>query len=401
MTRKIGILICIIVLLAGSILLLNNKPQPLHLKKASFSQLPGWSQANTQLSLAAFEKSCRVFVKQNRQTFVGSPFVNITAQDWHPICHAALNVDKSSSKQVKDFFQTWFVPVAFYDNHPISGLFTGYYLPLLHGSLTKSERYHVPIYRVPSDLITVDLGQFKPELKNQRIVGRIDGQQFVPFYTREEINQGAIEKTASVIVWVDNPVDRLFLEIQGSGIVQLDDGSKLFVGYAGQNGAPYTAIGQVLIKKGVMTKENASMQAIQDYLEAHPKDIDLVLNQNKSFVFFETLARESAIGAHGIELTTGYSLAVDRKWVPMGVPIWLNTTRPAYHADRQIPFQRLMIAQDTGGAIRGMVRGDVFWGAGKRATAIAGKMKNNGHYWLLLPRTVAERLDKETKLAKR
>ena len=182
------------------------------------------------------------------------------------------------------------------------------------------------------------------------------------------------------------------MEIQGSGIIALDNGSRLAVGYIGENGAPYTAIAKVLIDQGVMTRDNASMQHIRSYLDAHPEKIDPVLNQNKSFVFFTTLRNGSALGAQGVALTPGYSMAVDHKWVPYGVPIWLDTTRPDEISDQQNLFQRLMVAQDTGGAIKGVVRGDVYWGAGERATAIAGKMKNQGHYWLLLPRNLLPQL---------
>ncbi len=241
--------------------------------------------------------------------------------------------------------------------------------------------------------MTVDLGLFLPNLKNKKIIGRIAGNKVVPFYTREEINKGAIKNTARVLVWIHSPVDRLFLEIQGSGIIELEDGKRIFIGYDGQNGAPYTAIAGVLIKKGIMTKHNASMQRIKKYLEAHPKQMDKIINQNKSFVFFRKLSLEAALGSQGVALTPGYSLAIDKQWIPMGAPLWLNTTRPdSKNPDVNKPMQRLMIAQDTGGAIRGKVRGDVFWGGGDKATLIAGHMKNEGHYWLLLPAHALSRL---------
>ena len=358
----------------------------LHLKKTSFHYLPGWDEADTIESLRAFNVSCKIFLKQKPDTSVGSPYIPLTAADWIPACRAALLVDPASSHEAKAFFEHWFEPVEFFNRKPVQGLFTGYYLPLLHGSLNKTKRYHVPLYRTPNNAVTIDLGLFDSTLANRRWVGRLEGSKIVPFYTREEINQGVIANHASVIVWVDSEIDRLFLEIQGSGIVELEDGSRIYVGYASQNGAPYTAIGRVLIQKGVMTKENASMQGIRAYLESHPEEMTAVLNQNKSFIFFDKLPGDAAEGVQRIVLTPGYSLAVDRRWVPIGTPIWLNTTRPDPLNDHQIVLQRLMIAQDTGGAIRGEVRGDVFWGAGERATAIAGKMKNLGYYWLLLPK---------------
>ena len=380
-------------LLFVSFFLWKPKLHKLSFKKASFSQLPGWRSTDTRKSLLAFQISCKAFLKQEPNKSVGSEYLDLQVKDWYPACNAALSLNDHSINTTRQFFQKWFTPVEFFDEKPVHGLFTGYYMPLLHGSLTRTQKYNVPLYGIPSNMITVNLGIFDDSLKNRRVVGRLKGNMLLPFYSREEINKGAILKEAPVIAWVDSLIDRSFLEIQGSGIIQLVDGTPLVVGYAGQNGAPYTAIAKVLIDQGVMTRDNASMQHIRTYLEAHPKQIDSVLNQNKSFVFFSTLRHAEALGAQGVPLTPGYSMAIDRKWVPLGVPIWLNTTRPDQNSDHQKLFQRLMVAQDTGGAIRGVVRGDVYWGAGERATTIAGKMKNPGHYWLLLPRDLLLRFE--------
>ncbi|KTD17044.1 murein transglycosylase A [Legionella jordanis] len=372
-----------------------NPPRPIALKQASFTSLPGWDKANVSKSLQTFQISCKTFLKQDPEKLVGSHHLNLKAKDWHPACQAALAINSVTPENAKAFFQKWFTPLEFYNGKPVQGLFTGYYMPLLYGSRTKTDKFNVPIYGLPSDLLTIDLSQFDPNLKHKKLIGRVSGHRVVPYYTRAQINKGAIKKKAPVLVWIDNPVDRVFLEIQGSGIVELPDGQRIYLGYAAQNGAPYTAIAKVLIDKGVMTKHNASMQAIKRYLMSHPKEMNQVLNQNKSFVFFEELRMNAALGTQGVALTPGYSLAIDLKWIPMGTPLWLNTTRPDRQSDNQKPFQRLMIAQDTGGAIRGLVRGDVFWGAGKKATYIAGHMKNEGHYWLLLPHHATERLQQE------
>lgn len=368
-------------------------PTPMF-RAVAFKHLPGWEVAELKHSMSTFQSSCRAFIKQDPDKVVGTEHIELQAKDWQPACIAALKINPSASLKVKAFFQKWFSPVEFYDGKPVKGLFTGYYMPFLKGSLTQSEEYNVPIYEVPDDLISVDLGLFVPHLKNQKIVGRLAGSKVVPYYTRAQINKGAIKEKARVLLWIHSPIDRLFLEIQGSGVVELEDGSKMYVGYDGQNGAPYTAIAGVLIKKGVMTKDNASMQGIKRYLEAHPKQLDTVINQNKSFVFFRKLNLNGALGSQGVALTPGYSLAIDRQWIPMGAPLWLSTTRPnSKMPDTNKPMQRLMIAQDTGGAIKGKVRGDVFWGGGDKATLIAGHMKNEGHYWLLLPRHILSRLD--------
>ncbi|STX28330.1 Membrane-bound lytic murein transglycosylase [Legionella beliardensis] len=402
MKRKIPYIVLaifIVTLIGGAFMAwhLHKKPAPLMLtlREASFAGLPGWNEANTKKSLSTFQISCKTFLRQDPERDVGSQQIPLKVKDWYPACREALTLQDATETQARHFFQRWFKPVAFYDKDTVHGLFTGYYQPLLHGSLTKTDEYNVPLYGLPSNLVTINLGAFSPDLANRRIIARIENNQVLPFYTRAEINKGKIKDKAPVLVWINSHIDRVFLEIQGSGIVELPNGERLYVGYAGENGATYTPIAKVLIDRGIMTKDNASMQRIRAYLEAHPKEILPVINRNKSFVFFQTLNHTAAMGAQGVALTPGYSLAVDRKWIPLGTPLWLDTTRPNKNSDNQKPLQRLMIAQDTGGAIRGVVRGDVFWGAGDRATYIAGHMKNEGRYWLLLPRHAVDSLPKK------
>lgn len=367
---------------------LKLKVKRIQLNSVSFTMLPGWKTANLLPSFEAFQSSCKVFLKMDPNKSVGSEFIDLKAKDWFPACQEAMKISMPiTDEKVRQFFQRWFNVVEFHDGKPVQGLFTGYYMSSLKGSLTKTKQFNVPIYGLPDDLVTVQLNQFDPAFKNRKIVGRVVNQhQFLPYHTRAEIDKGALKHKARVLAWVDSKIDRLFLEIQGSGVIELPNGSSKHVGYIGENGAPYTAIAGVLIKQGVMTRDNASMQRIRQYLEAHPQEITPVLNQNKSFVFFEESKTSDAFGSQGIPLTPGYSMAVDLKWVPLGVPVWLNTTRPSLQTQQQRPFQRLMIAQDTGGAIRGPVRGDVYWGGGAKATTIAGRMKNPGQYWMLLPK---------------
>lgn len=365
------------------------------LRQVTFKQLPGWEKAELKKSLLTFQTSCRAFIKQNPDRFVGTDQIDLQAKDWQPACRAALNINPISEPIAKSFFQHWFAPVEFYEGKRVPGLFTGYYMPLLKGSTTQSAQFNVPLYETPSDMISVDLGLFSKDLTNRKVVGRVDAGTLQPYYTREQINKGSVNDVARVLLWVNSPIDRLFLEIQGSGIIEFEDGKKMYVGYASQNGHPYTPIAGVLIKKGEMTKQNASMQGIKKYLEAHPEEMDEVINQNKSFVFFRKLTLDAALGSQGVALTPGYSLAIDRQWIPMGAPLWLDTSRPdSKNPSSSKPMQRLMIAQDTGGAIKGKVRGDVFWGGGDKATLIAGHMKNEGHYWLLLPKQALLRIEK-------
>lgn len=370
-----------------------QKPTPMF-RPVTFKQLPGWEEAGLKKSLETFQISCRAFVKQNPEQVVGTDHIDLQVKDWQPACKVALEIKPVTAEAAKEFFQEWFQPVEFYDKETGPGLFTGYYVPAIKGSYTKTKEFSVPLYETPKDLVTSDLGLFFNDLKNRSIVGRLVKRKIVPYYTRAQINNGAIKGKAKVLVWINSPIDRLFLEIQGSGVIELQNGKTISVGYDAQNGMPYTAIASVLIKKGVMTKDNASMQAIKRYLTEHPKQINKVINQNKSFVFFRKMVKGVALGSQGVSLTPGYSLAIDKQWIPMGTPLWLDTTRPDLNKpDDNKPMQRLMIAQDTGGAIRGKIRGDVFWGGGERATLIAGHMKNSGHYWLLLPKHAISRLE--------
>lgn len=379
-------LACFILFFLFFALYLWQRPTPVVLKSSAFEKLPGWSKTNVEKSFQAFQISCKTFLRQSPEQAVGSQEIHLKVKDWYPACRAAMKMHSITNKSAKKFFQTWFKPLEFYNKKPIKGLFTGYYLPLVQGSLVKTPEYNVPLYGLPNNIVTVNLNEFNSDFANRRLIGRVVDGQLHPYYSREEINQGGLHDKAPVLAWLNSHIDRLFLEIQGSGIIQLPNNDILYVGYAGENGAPYTPIGNVLVKRKIMTKQTASMQSIRAYLEAHPEEILPVTNQNKSFVFFKILNHTAAIGAQGVELTAGYSLAIDRKWIPLGTPIWLDTTHPNENSETQETLQRLMIAQDTGGAIRGQVRGDVFWGAGDAATSIAGKMKNEGHYWLLLPR---------------
>ena len=363
-----------------------NRPVETTFKQVAFDQLPGWKSAQLQKSLTTFQTSCRAFIKQDPERIVGTDQIALQVKDWQPACQAALNINPVDEQSARAFFEQWFVPIEFKNKKPVKGLFTGYYLPLLKGSYTQSAQYNIPIYEVPNDLVTVDLSLFNTRFKNTKISGRLEGNKLVPYYTREQISKGKIKDHVRVLLWVSDPIDRLFMEIQGSGIVQLEDGKLVYVGFDGQNGRPYTSVASVLINKGVMTKENASMQGVKKYLNEHPEERDQIIYQNQSFVFFRKLNTDAAFGSQGVALTPGYSLAIDKEWIPMGVPLWLSTTVPnSKNPQINRPLNRLMIAQDTGGAIRGKVRGDVYWGGGPKASIIAGHMKNEGHYWLLIP----------------
>ena len=344
------------------------------LKQVSFEQLPGWNEGGVKNSLLAFQKSCQTFLKQKPNHSVGSKLIQLKAKDWHPACKDALSIDATEEDTVREFFEKWFYPIELAKKRPTRGLFTGYYMPLLKGNLKRTKKYNTPIYGLPRDL------KWNP------------GHRKNSYYTRAEIDKGVLKKKAPVIAWIDSPIERLFLEIEGSGVIKLASGKSLYLGYAGENGAPYTSIGSVLIKNGIMTKHNASKSAIKRYLESEPAKAKTILHKNKSFVFFEHLKKPMALGAQGMALTPGYSLAIDKKWIPLGAPLWLTTKIPDQRKDNDKKFQRLMIAQDTGGAINGLMRGDIYWGSGKRAAYLGEHMKNEGHYWLLLPKRAFDKL---------
>jgi membrane-bound lytic murein transglycosylase A len=365
-------------------------PPRLDLAPARFGDLAGWQVDDPSGALAAFRRSCGAWrpLPADRQLDSDAPWAG-TVGDWRGVCAAAARVVPGADA-ARSFFADRFVPVAASNRGAAAGLFTGYYEPTLHGSRRRHGAYTVPLYTRPRELVEVDLGEFRDELKGQRIAGRVVRDRLLPFADRAAIDTGALGGRGLELLWVDDPVDAFFLHIQGSGVVVLDDGSETRVGYAAQNGHPYVAIGRVLVDRGAMTLDEVSMQSLRAWLDAHPEEAAEVMAANPSYVFFRRLDTAGPLGAQGVVLTPGRSLAVDRSFHPLGVPVWLDATAPAAAAgEPDRPLRRLLVAQDTGGAIRGPVRGDVFWGAGDEAAEIAGRMRHEGRMWLLLPRELA------------
>lgn len=359
-----------------------KKEEPFYLKRASFAALPGWDADSQSETLAAFRKSCaRIVKKDGDKTFGPATFAGTYAA-WQAVCENLPGAGGDAAARA--YFAQNFTPYRIWDEEDGEGLFTGYYEPLLKGALVKKKPYLIPLYARPSGMITVNLGDFREEWKGESITGRVDKDRLVPYFTRAEIEKGAL-KDEEKIVWVDGAVDAFFLHIQGSGQVRMENGDVLRVGYAAQNGRPYTAIGKELISRGALTKDNVSMQAIRDWLEKNPEEAPEVMNLNASYVFFRKLGGDGPLGAEGVALTPRRSLAVDRRKFPYGAPFWIDVEAPGEEGAR---LRRLMVAQDTGGAIKGAVRGDFFWGAGAEAAAQAGVMKSRGQAWILLPNAV-------------
>ncbi len=340
----------------------------MRLDPAAFSDLRGWEGDRHGEALAAFKRSCSAGLRKK--------------SEWGASCAAAAGVDDKDHKAARRFFEANFRPWSVSGEAGREGLFTGYYEAELNGSLRRGGKYQTPLWQPPRDFLTADLGAFRPSLKGQKISGKAEGNAFVPYDDRAAIASGSLAEgeRAQPLLWADDPVDVFFLEVQGSGRVKMDDGSTARVGYAGQNGRQYVAIGKVLADSGELERP-VTMAKIRDWLRSHPERAQATMNANPSAVFFRFL-RSGAVGAEGSELTPERSLAVDRAFVALGTPVWLETKDDG--ATKAI--NRLMVAQDTGGAIKGVVRGDVFWGHGKAAEGRAGAMQSRGAYYLLLPK---------------
>ena len=304
---------------------------------------------------------------------------------WQAVCNEADKLNNPSKSAILDYFKKNFtVYRATNLDGSNTGLITGYYEPVIKGSRNKNDKYRFPLYSRPDDLITVELASIFPELANKRVRGRVVGTKLIPYYNRSEIETENSPLQGREFVWVDDQVDLFFLQIQGSGMVHLDNGEKMHVGYADQNGLSYQSIGRLLIDKGELTADKASMQGIKDWAKNNPSKLRDLLNANPSYVFFRELPAglPGPIGALGAPILAERVVAVDPKYVPLGAPVFLSTNLP----NSSKPLNRLMMAQDTGGAIKGGVRADFFWGAGAEAGKSAGSMKQSGKIWVLLPK---------------
>lgn len=343
------------------------------LKPTTFSALSGWAQDDLRQAWPAFLTSCQVLVKKDA---------------WREPCTIALDVNMSDAQAIRMFFEAFFVPYQVLNaDGSEQGLVTGYYEPLLRGSRKRGGPYQTPLYRVPDDLLTIDLAGVYPELKGMRLRGRMVGNKVVPYPARAELVQSTV-LSGKELFWVDDAVEAFFLQVQGSGRVQLmDEKETVRVAYADQNGYPYKSIGKYLVDKGELKLEQASAQGIKSWVAAHPSRKSELFNANPSYVFFrEEKLLDPKIGpkgAMGLPLTAQRSIAVDAQFIPMGAPVFLATTQP----NSDVALQRLMLAQDTGGAIKSPVRADFFWGFGAEAGEKAGRMKQRGMMWVLLPKS--------------
>ncbi len=339
-----------------------------------WEEIDGWQFDQHRQALETFQKSCQTLIRRIR---------------WQRVCEEALNFNSPDDQTAQRFFETFFQPHQVRnEDGSVEGLITGYYGPELAGSRVRTKKYQYPLYAQPDDLLIVDLDEIYPELSNYRLRGRVVGNRVVPYFNRESIDHGENPLQGHELFWVEDPVELFFLHIQGSGRIRLPSGERIMVNYANQNGHRYRSIGRLLLQRKAMTRNQMSMQNIARWVRKNPEAGKQLLAENPSYVFFRELSAEytSPPGALGIPLTAERSIAVDPRTIPLGAPVFLATSVPG----TEQPLQQLMVAQDTGGAIKGRVRADFFWGMGNAAGQIAGRMKQSGRLWLLLPKLADE-----------
>jgi len=341
-------------------------------REVAWSKLPGWEQDQHAAAWPALRKSCEKLVTRDAT--------------WENICLAARTLESPDDASARRFFEANFRAHRMNAESGREGLITGYYEPVLNGSRTRNEQFRWPLYKRPDNLLTIDLASLYPELKGRPVRGRLEGNRVVPYYSRAEIGNGKNPLAGNELLWVEDPVELFILQVQGSGRVRLPDGSQVAVGYADQNGHPYRSLGGRLIEMGALTREEVTLTRIRDWLAAHPEETGALLNANPSYIFFtqRDASLDGPLGSLGVALTAERSIAVDPAYIRLGLPVWLDADLPDGR-----PLQRLAFAQDTGGAIKGAVRADLFLGQGAEAGRLAGEMKQRGRLYVLLPKPPA------------
>ena len=357
------------------------------LERISFAELEGWPCTAIDGALDAFRRSCRDILDHGRRFSHEASFGG-SRSSWLDTCREGL-----AAEDARLFFEARFRPYRVVDRQRPEGLFTGYFEPQVEGSRSALSIFNVPIYSRPPDLVsfTEEERQASGLIYGRRINGKA-----MPYHTRQQIEEGALAGQAREIVYLKDWADAFFIHIQGSGRVLLEDGSTLRLTYDGKSGLPYTAIGSLLVQQGAFSHGEMSMQSIRRWMAKHPREARSLMWQNQSFIFFREVQLErqelGALGAQHVQLTPRVSLAIDRSVWMLGTPVWLDTTVPAGDEASMTSFRNLLIAQDTGSAIKGFARGDVYWGSGDAAARIAGPMKSTGRMTVLLPHAVADEL---------
>jgi membrane-bound lytic murein transglycosylase A len=366
------------------------KMAALILEESRFAELPGWSEDRVAEALPALLRSCARLEGRPVERPVGPAKAGGAGGkvgDWRPACRALAATQTDDAAAVRGALEAWFVPFRLSRGDDTSGLVTGYYEAELEAALFPGGPYQAPVYGRPADLVTVNLGSFRADLAGRRLVGRVEDGRLVPYYERREIEGGVLANQDMELLWASDPVDVFILHIQGSGRVRFPDGTLGRIGFAASNGHSFYAIGRALIEEKKLPRDKASMQHIRAWLKANPEEAERIMGRNPRYIFFRPIDGDGPVGAQGVALTAGRSLAVDPAFLPLGAPIFLDTTWPG----ETRPLRRLMVAQDTGSAIKGPLRGDFYWGTGEAALAYAGGMKQRAVFYLLLPKSLAER----------
>ena len=361
----------------------NSQLEPL-----SWSELGGWAEDDHLAAFKTFMDSCRAILPRTNPGREAGPMFTALQQ----ICRRARQYIAFDNEKARAFFEVNFRPVRISTLGEAAGFLTGYYEPIIEGSRTWSEEFQVPVYRKPSNLIPAGRRKLGEGFPNKGTVGRKFGRKkIVPYYDRGEIEEGILTGRDLEICWLKNPIDLLFMQIQGSARIRLPDGTILRLNYAAHNGYPYTAVGRPLIEMGAIPREEMSMDRIRKWMEENPDLAKEVRRKNRSYVFFRDTglnAEEEPKGAQGVSLTPGRSIAVDRALHIYGTPFYIEAELPIDGPQPRTPFRRLMVGQDTGSAIVGPARADLYLGAGQHAGTVAGRIRHPGRFAMLVPREI-------------
>jgi membrane-bound lytic murein transglycosylase A len=357
------------------------------LEPTAWAELDGWTDDDHTAGYAAFLASCRAILPQRKP----APAARRLVEAMKAICRRAKAAAAVGPGQARAFFESSFLPLRIAKLGDPAGFLTGYYEPIVAGSRFPTPEYTVPMYRRPGDLIMAGVRKEKGAFANKGKVYRKLGKKTVPYFTRAEIEDGALDGRHLEICWLKDPIDAFFIHIQGSARIQLEDGTMLRINYDAHNGHRYLPVGRVLIERGEVAKENMSMDRIRQWMLARPEEGRDLRRMNDSFVFFRVTGladHQEPIGAQGVSLTPGRSIAVDRHLHLYGTLFWIEAELPIASETPETRFRRLMVAQDTGSAIVGPARADIYFGAGEEAGRIGGRIKQPGRFVMLVPRGI-------------
>ena len=358
------------------------------LQQVSFAELEDWKNDNFSEMLPNLLNNCNRIAKIKTES-IGTGAIKINTLSYQRICNRLETENFADDAQIRNFIESNFTPFAVTDNGNADGKFTSYYESTIKASFEKHDNYKYPVYGKPEDLIEINLKDFDATLPEKRLVGRIEKQKMIPYHDREAIETDGIN--APVLMWADNSVDIHIMQIQGSAVAYMNDGQQVRVGFADSNGLPFRGIGSILLENGILPPENINMLAIKKWLNENPQEADYYMRQNRRYIFHKIISESGPVGAFGVPLQAGRSLAVDRSFIPLGSLLWLETYIPD-----GTPLNKLVIAQDIGSAIKGVVRGDYFWGSGgDEVLDMAGRMNSIGRYYILLPKEQDNALDNQ------